>query len=76
MQSTITITINHDDELTPKDVEHELDGLAELVRTVCDRVRLDGTVVIAISEPKVSPQRRRQLLARAEEMAAHIKARP
>ena len=49
MQSTITITINHDDELTPTDVERELDGLAELVRTVCDRVRLDGTVVIAIA---------------------------
>ena len=50
MQSTITITIDHDDELTLKDVEHELDGLAELVRTVCERVRLDGTAVIAIAE--------------------------
>lgn len=50
MQSTITITINHDDELTLKDVERELDGLAEPVRTVCERVRLDGTGVIAIAE--------------------------
>lgn len=40
MQSTITITINHDDELAPNSGEHEVDALAELVRTVCDRVRL------------------------------------
>ena len=51
MQSTITITINHDDELTPDGLEHEVDALAELVRTVCDRVRLDGTAVIEIAEP-------------------------
>ena len=50
MQSTITITINHD-ELTPDGLEHEVDALAELVRTVCDRVRLDGTAVIEIAEP-------------------------
>ena len=50
MRSTITITINHPDELAPNGVTHELDGLAEVVRAVCDRVRLDGTVVIAIAK--------------------------
>jgi hypothetical protein len=31
---------------------------------------------IVPTNPNVSPQRRRQLLARAQEMAADIKARP
>jgi pyruvate-formate lyase-activating enzyme len=51
-------------------------NVAEAALMLAYLSRKAGWRKIVPTNPNVSPQRRRQLLARAQEMAADIKARP